>query len=32
MNVSNLRNGIYFLHVNDGVSTSTEVHKIIVNN
>jgi len=30
MNVSNLPNGIYFLHVNDGVSATPEVHKVIV--
>jgi hypothetical protein len=30
LDVSNLRNGIYVLHVSDGIAAKPEVHKIIV--
>jgi hypothetical protein len=31
LDVSSLRNGMYFLHVHDGIAAAPEVHKIIVN-
>jgi hypothetical protein len=30
IDVSNLPDGVYFLHVYDGVSSTPEVHRIIV--
>jgi hypothetical protein len=30
LNVSNLPNGIYYLHIFDGVSSTPEVHKVVV--
>ena len=30
INVSNLPNGIYFLHIDDGISTTSDAHKVIV--
>jgi len=29
-NVSNMPDGIYFLHISDGVSTTPDIHKVIV--
>ena len=31
LNVSGLSNGMYFLHVHDGITPAPEVHKIIIN-